>query len=57
MDDEYARAFCHQDEVDQRVQAYEQKYCTPLNDEEYREILMGVHADFEDCDCDCCAAT
>lgn len=56
MEDEAPRAFCHEDVVEERVMAYEQKYCTPLNEDEYRELLMGVHADFEECECACCSA-
>ncbi len=54
--DEFPRAECHMDEVDEAVQAFEAKYCTPVNAEDLREILMGVHADHEDCECDCCQA-
>lgn len=54
--EDFPRAHCHQEEVDARVQKHEQKYCTPLNDQDYVEILASVHADFEACDCDCCSA-
>lgn len=56
MDDDFPRALCHQDDVDERIQAWEMKHSTPINEEEIRDIMASVHVDFEDCDCSCCMA-
>lgn len=57
MEDEFPRAFCHHEQVEERVMAFEDEHSTPVNDDDMREILMGVQAEFEDCDCECCLAT
>ncbi|MGB0652426.1 MAG: hypothetical protein ACPGQL_04425 [Thermoplasmatota archaeon] len=54
--EEFPRAGCHMDDVDEKIQAFEAKYCTPLNDEDMRGVFAEVHSDHEDCPCDCCAA-
>ncbi len=48
---------CHQDEVDERIQSWEMKHSTPINESEIEEIMAAVHADHEDCECDCCMST
>ncbi len=56
FEDEFPRAYCHMDEVDEKIQAFEQKYSTPLNADDMRAVFAEVHTDHEDCDCDCCLA-
>ncbi len=57
MEDEFPRAFCHEDLIQEQVQKFEDRHSTPVNEEDMREILMGIQADLEDCECDCCMAT
>lgn len=54
--DEFPRAAGHMDEVDEGIQAFEIKYCTPPNGDDLRDIIAAVHADHEDCECSSCAA-
>ncbi len=54
FEDEFPRAICHMDEVDEKIQAFEQKYSTPLNEEDMRAVWAEVHSDHEDCECSCC---
>lgn len=56
LDDEFPHAACHYDVVEERMLEFEERHSTPVNDEDRREIMMGVEADFEDCECDCCIA-
>jgi hypothetical protein len=57
FEDDFPRAFCHMDDVDEKIMAFEQKYCTPLNEDDLRNVYAEVHADHEDCECSGCMAT
>lgn len=54
--EEFPRAYCHEDEIEEQILAFEERHSTPVNEDDMREIVMGVQADHEDCECDCCAA-
>lgn len=54
MDDEFPRAFCHEDEMQHLIEQWEAKHSTPVGPEEMREFAAQVHFDKEDCECDCC---
>lgn len=56
MEDEFPRAFCHEDELQEMIDAWEMKHSTPVSDQEMQEFMAAVHFDKEDCDCDCCAS-
>lgn len=56
FEDEFPLALCHVDAVEEKVQAFEQKYSTPLNDDDLRGVYAEVHADHEECECSCCLA-
>ncbi len=57
MDDileEFPRAANHMDIVDEKIQQFEMKYCTPPNADDLRGIIAEVHADHDDCMCAGC---
>jgi hypothetical protein len=56
MDDEFPRAFCHEDELQVLIETWEAKHSTPVSDIEMQEFAAQVHFDKEECDCDCCMA-
>lgn len=60
MDDlleEFPRAAHHMDAVDEKIQAFEIKYCTPPNHDDLMTIVAEVHADHEECACSGCSAS
>lgn len=56
MEDEFPRAFCHEDEMEMMIEQWEMKHSTPVSDIELREFAAAVHFDKEDCECACCLA-
>lgn len=52
--EEFPRAECHQEEMQQLIQEWEAKHSTPAGPEELREFAAAVHFDHEECECDCC---
>lgn len=52
--DEFPRAACHEDELQEMIETWEAKHSTPVGPEELREFAAAIHFDHEDCDCDCC---
>lgn len=54
MEDEFPRAFCHEDEMQELIDQWEMKHSTPVGEEELREFAAAVHFDKEDCECSCC---
>lgn len=59
MDDlleEYPRAAHHMDAVDEKIQAFETKYCTPPDHDDLMAIVAGAHADHDESACSGCCA-
>lgn len=56
MDDEFPRAFCHEDELQQLIEQWEAKHSTPVGEHEMQEFMAQVHFARVDCECDCCMA-
>lgn len=54
--DEFPRAFCHEDELQELIEKWEAKHSTPVSDVEMQEFMAQVHFDKEDCECSCCLA-
>ncbi len=52
--EEFPRAIGHMSDVDEKIMAFEMKYCTPPNQDDLRGIIAEVHADHEDCECSSC---
>lgn len=56
MEDDFPRAFCHEDEMQEMIDKWEAKHSTPISEQEIQEFMAAVHFDKEDCECDCCAS-
>jgi hypothetical protein len=54
--DEFPRALCHEDELQEMIDKWEAKHSTPVSDIEMQEFMAAVHYDHEECECSCCLA-